>query len=184
MGMFDYMVVLDESLRCPDGHQLDGFQTKSFDNPSMATYLITGPDVYLVARAGIGERDGNSAAHWRLDGPGALYERRHAVSSVVPPCEVVFYTTCDACAPVLVRSDATRAWGDLVEERRLWVEFRATFGAGQSRRIDRTSGARSDLIAELREQGLRVMRDDEPLAIAHMEIRAARVARTPRSRAG
>ena len=29
-------------------------------------------------------------------------------------------------------------------------------------------------MTELREEGLRVMRDDEPLAIAHREIRAAR----------
>ena len=35
MGMYDYVVVLDEVLRCPHGHQVDGFQTKSFDNPSM-----------------------------------------------------------------------------------------------------------------------------------------------------
>lgn len=182
MGMFDYVVVLDESLHCADGHRLDGFQTKSFDNPSMATYLITGPHVHLVARSEYLEHNGETAAHWRLEDTSAVYSRRHAVSLVVPPSEVVFYTTCDECAPVLVRSDHARAWGDLVDERRLWVEFRATFGAGQSRRIDRTSGTRGDLIAELRENGLRVMRDDEPLAIAHREIRAARAGATPRSR--
>jgi hypothetical protein len=36
MGMFDNVVVLDETLRCPHGHRLEGFQTKSFDNTSMA----------------------------------------------------------------------------------------------------------------------------------------------------
>lgn len=61
-----------------------------------------------------------------------------------------------------------------MNERQLWVEFRATFGPGEPRRIERTSGTRDDLAAELRDDGLRVLRDDEPLAIAHVEIRAAR----------
>ena len=149
MGMYDYVVVIDESLRCPNGHHLDNFQTKSFENPSMATYLITGPDVHRVARTGLDDGDDNQAALWRLDGKDAVYQRRHAVSSVVPPSEVVFYTTCHECPPVLVRSDHPHAWGDLVNERPLWVEFRATFDAGQSRRIERTSGTRRDLIAEV-----------------------------------
>lgn len=176
MGMFDSVVVLDESLCCADGHQLGGFQTKSFDHPSMDIYLISGPCLYRVSRKGLGDRDDNSAAHWRLDGTDAVYERRHAVSPITPPGELVFYTTCDECVPVLVRSDHAHAWGDLVAERHLWVEFRATFGAGQPRRIERTSGTRADLMTELRKESLRVLRDDEPLAIAHLEIRAARKA--------
>jgi hypothetical protein len=181
--MFDYVVVLDESLRCPEGHQLDGFQSKSCDHPAMETYLLSGPCVYLVARRGLGEGDDNPAAHWRLDGTNAVYTRQHAVSPITVPNELVFYTTCDTCAPVLVRSDHARTLGDLLAERRLWVEFRATFGAGSPRRIDRTSGTRTDLIAELRAEGLRVLGDDEPLAIAHLEIRAARDARPPRRHA-
>jgi hypothetical protein len=45
--------------------------------------------------------------------------------------------------------------GELVEERLLWVELRAT---------------------------VRVIGDDEPVAIAHRELRVARRARTPRRR--
>jgi hypothetical protein len=48
MGMFDNVVVLDESLRCPHGHRVEGFQTKSFADPTMDTYLVEGPRVYLV----------------------------------------------------------------------------------------------------------------------------------------
>ena len=83
---------------------------------------------------------------------------------------------------MLVRCDHARVWGDLVDGRRLWVEFRATFGTDRLRRIERTSGTRDALAAELREEGLRVMRDDEPLAIAHREVRAAREARPHRGR--
>lgn len=53
MGMYDYVVVLDEVLRCSHGHQVDGFQSKSFDDPSMDTYLFNGPHVHLVSRAGL-----------------------------------------------------------------------------------------------------------------------------------
>lgn len=40
MGMFDNIVVLDEMLQCPHGHRVEGFQTKSFDHPSMATSRV------------------------------------------------------------------------------------------------------------------------------------------------
>lgn len=182
MGMYDYVVVLDEALRCPHGHQVDGFQTKSFEHPSMDTYLFNGPHVHLVERAGLDDGGDNATARWQLAGNEVVYRRRHPVRPVVPPDEIVFYTTCSECAPVLVRSDHARAWGDLVDERRLWVEFCAIFRTDQPRRIERTSGTRDDLVAELREEGLRVMHDNEPLAIAHREVRAARDAGPTRSR--
>jgi hypothetical protein len=174
MGMFDNVLVLDETLRCPHGHRLEGFQTKSFDNPSMNVYLVEGPRVCRVPRGMFGGPSDTSPEHWQLDGDEAVFERRHAVEAVVPSREIVFYTSCGECAPVLIRGDRGRAWDDLVDERQLWVEFRATLGPNESRRIERTSGTRDDLVAELREEGLRVLRDDEPLAIAHHEIRAAR----------
>jgi hypothetical protein len=43
------------------------------------------------------------------------------------------------------------------------------------------AGTRDDLVAELLEDGLPVMRDNDPLAMAHREIRAARDVR-PRQR--
>jgi hypothetical protein len=171
--MFDTVVVLDEVLRCPHGHPVSDFQTKSFQNPSMDVYLFDGPRVHRVGRGRYADGD-DALEHWRLDGDEAVFQRRHAAEPVVPPREVVFYTSCAECTPVLIRCDRPHAWGDLVNERQLWVEFRATFGPGEPRRIERTSGTRDDLAAELRDDGLRVLRDDEPLAIAHVEIRAAR----------
>lgn len=174
MGMFDNVVVLDETLRCPHGHRVGGFQTKSFADPSMDTYSVEGPHVYHVARSGLGGSDDTEAAHWRLEGNEAVFQRRHAVEAIGPPREILFYTSCGECTPVLVRCDRARMWGDLIDERQLWVEFSATFDPDGLRHIERTSGTRDDLVTELREEGLRVMRDDEPLAIAHREIRAAR----------
>lgn len=172
--MFDNVVVLDETLRCPHGHRVERFQTKSFDDPSMDIYLFEGPRVYRVARGTVAEPGETAAEHWSMEGHEAVFKRRHAVEPIVPPREIVFYTSCGECAPVLVRSDRARAWGDLVDERQLWIEFRATLDADEPRRIERTSGTRDDLVTELREEGLRVLRDDEPLAVAHHEIRAAR----------
>lgn len=181
MGMFDRVVVLDETLYCPHGHPVGGFQTKSLD-AAMDTYLLHGPHVYRVER-GLFSDDEAAAERWTLDGGQAVFQRRQAVEALAPlPPEMVFYTTCRTCEPVLIRSDAARAWGDLVEERRLWVEFRATFGKDGQRHIERTSLTRDELVTELREDGLRVMRDDDPLAVAHCEIRAARNAPSPRRR--
>jgi hypothetical protein len=61
-----------------------------------------------------------------VKGHEAVFQRRHSLESVVPSHEVMFYTACDECSPVLVRRDHASTWGDLVDERRLWVEFRAT----------------------------------------------------------
>jgi hypothetical protein len=174
MGMFDNVVILDETLRCPHGHRVEGFQTKSFSDPSMDTYLVEGPHVYRVARTVLGGSDETAAEQWRLEANEAVFQRRHSVEAIVPPRDILFYTSCDECAPVLIRCDHARIWGDLIDERQLWVEFRATFDPDGRRRIERTSGTRDDLAIELREEGLRVMRDDEPLAVAHREIRAAR----------
>lgn len=172
--MFDHVVVLDEVLRCPHGHRVGTFQTKSFSDPAMGTYLLEGSRVHRVIQGRFSEEDDAVADRWVLDGTDAVFQRRHALETIVPPTEIHFYATCGECTPVLIRSDRARAWGDLVDERQLWVEFLATFGLDGQRQIDRTSGTRDDLMAELRRDGLRVMRDDEPLAMAHHEIRAAR----------
>jgi hypothetical protein len=160
MGMFDHVVVLDETLRCPHGHPVDGFQTKSL-NAAMDTYLFSGLHVYRVERGPFSEDDA-VAERWTIDGTQAVFQRRQMIEPLAPlPPEIVFYATC-------------RTWGDLVEGRQLWVEFRATFEKDGRRHIERTSGTRDDLVSELREDGLRVMHDDDPLAMAHREVRAAR----------
>jgi hypothetical protein len=50
MGMFDYVLVLDDraDLCCPEGHPLRSFQTKDCEEPSMATYLLSGGRLYCA----------------------------------------------------------------------------------------------------------------------------------------
>jgi len=176
--------VLNETLLCPQGHRVASFQTKSFGDASMDTYLVDGSQVYRVASGWFGDADDSAGERWIVKDHEAVFERRHTLESVIPSHEIMFYTACGECPPVLVRRDHASTWGDLVDERQLWVEFRATFGPGGVRQLERTSGTREDLITELRREGLRVIRDDEPLAIAHRELRAARRAMPSRRSRG
>jgi len=172
MGMFDNVVFLDQQLSCPAGHPVGSFQTKSFPDPSMSTYLVQGGRVVLAERGPWEDEDERSA--WRISGGEAIHERRHSLRPVLPPPEVFLYCHCPECEPVLVRVDHLRPWGDIVDERRLPVDFRLTFREGEPIKVERVSGDRGALVEELRRGGLRVLSDDDPLAIAHREIKRAR----------
>jgi hypothetical protein len=172
MGMYDTVVFLDQPLRCPDGHPLGVFQTKSFPDPSMSTYLIEGGRVARAEHGPWGDEDERSA--WRISGDEAIHERRHTLELVSPPAEVRIYTHCPECDPVLVRVESARSWGDIVHEHRLFVDFCLKFLAGEPMKIERVTGGRENLIEELRRAGLRVLQDDDPLAVAHREIQRAR----------
>jgi hypothetical protein len=54
------------------------------------------------------------------------------------------------------------------------ASFRLTFRGGEPIQIERTSGTRDELKSELGARGVYVLRDDEPLAVAHRELAAAR----------
>jgi hypothetical protein len=86
MGMYDHVVVLDEELRCPHNPLVDDFQTKSFDEPSMDTYLFDGSRVFRVASD---ESNGNESEPWQLHGNEAVYQRRYPAEHVTPAREVV-----------------------------------------------------------------------------------------------
>jgi hypothetical protein len=128
--------------------------------------------VVLAERGPWEDEDERSA--WRISGSEAIHERRYSMKPVSPPSEVLIYSHCPECEPVLVRVDPARAWGDIVEERRLSVDFRLTFRGGEPAKVERVSGDRGALVEELRRAGLRVLSDDDPLAIAHREIKRAR----------
>ena len=149
------------------------FQTKDFDDPSMSTYLIRDGRLYLAAyRDGAFHDDG--AGRWRVEGDAAIHERRYALREIEGSRTVNAYSHCDACAPVLVRTDRGALFGDIVSEHTVFVDFALTLRPGEPMQIERVSGTRDDLKGELAERGVYVLRDDEPLAVAHRELKRAR----------
>ena len=178
MGMYDNVVILDEPLACPAGHSLSGLQTKSFRDPSMGTYLIAGGRVLLAARsAWHDDSDEDERSAWRITGDEAVRESHYRLEPVLPPADLRVYTHCAHCEPVLARTDRANLWGDIVQEHRLFVEFSLQFVPsvdGEPMRARCVSGGRDELMGELRRSGLRVLEDDEPLAVAHREILRAK----------
>lgn len=179
MGMFDHVVMLDEPLTCPAGHSIGGLQTKSFPDPSMSTYLIRGDRVVRTAgRSWLDATDEDERSAWRITGDEAVHETLYRLEPVSPPADVCVYSHCERCAPVLVRVDRASTWGDIVQEHRLFVEFSLQFSPPSSEaepmRVKRVTAGREELMEELRRAGLRVLEDDDPLAVAHHEIQRAR----------
>lgn len=174
MGMFDHVVMLDEPLTCPAGHPLGGLQTKSFPDPSMSTYLIKDNRVVCALGGSWRDDDDEERSAWRISGDEAVHERRYRLEPVSPPADVRVYSHCAHCEPILVRVDRTSLWGDIVDEHRLFVEFSLKFPEAQPMRVERVTGGREEEIEDLRRNGLRVLADDDPLAVAHREIRRAR----------
>lgn len=177
MGMFDTIQVLDSSrdLRCPHGHPIRSLQTKDLDEPSMQTYLLHGGRLYLTLPI----EDGTSAVDedaesWRVEGDTAVREHRYALREVATPRTVRVYAHCRECAPILVRTDRPSFLGDLVEEHALFVDFALTFPRNEPARVERTSGTRDELKRALSTRGVYVLEEDEPLAVAHREVKKAR----------
>jgi len=173
--MYDTLLVLDDvaALCCPEGHPLRSFQTKDLDEPSMSTYLVHGSRLYRATGrdAAWGAED---AAGWRVLGTQAILERRYDLQTLPDPRRLNVYDHCGACQPVLVRMDHPGAFGDLVNEHQLFVDFTLTFQSGEPLQVERTSGSRADLEAELARRGVYVLKNDDALAVAHREIAKAR----------
>jgi hypothetical protein len=175
MGMFDTVVFLDgaASVCCAEGHPIRSLQTKDLDEPSMNTYLVQGGRLYL-ARSGEPRSWADEASGWRVEGRRAVREHRFELLEVQAPRIIRVYGHCDECEPLLVRSDRASFLGDFVTEHQLFVDFRLSFRRGEPLQIERESGARDDLGRELRARGLYVLGDDEPLAVAHREVKRLR----------
>ena len=177
MGMYDTIVVLDgaPALACPERHALRSFQTKDLAQPSMTTYLVHGGRLYRADNDGH-RHEADEVEHWRVEAGKAIREQRYTLQEVLPPQPLRIYGRCDECEPILVRTDRPSAWGDIVSEHTVFVDFRVTFRRGEPVQVERESGTREDLKRELRGRGLFVLEDTEPLAIAHRELARAREA--------
>jgi hypothetical protein len=176
MGMYDTLLVLDDvaELRCPEGHRLRSFQTKDLDEPSMSTYLVSSGRLYRAAGRNAWSGAGEQAAGWRLEGKQAIFEQRFDLQALPGPRRVNAYDHCGACEPVLVRTDHPGAFGDLVNEHNVFVDFTLTFRVGEPLQVERTSGTRDELKAELARRGVWVLNEEDALAVAHREIQKAR----------
>jgi hypothetical protein len=186
MGMFDMIVVLDApaALRCPEGHALRSFHTKDLAEPSMSTYLVQGGKLYLAASEDMDDEAFDDAQAWRIDieRADAVHDRHHRLCEVQSPRTLRAYTSCEACEPVLVRSEAPHIWSDIVVEHPIPADFRFTFRAGEPLQVDRLTGTRQDLEAELRARGLFVLTASDALAAAHHELRRTRRQRLARAK--
>jgi len=175
MGMFDTILWLDDSaeVACTAGHRMRSFQTKDFDDPSMRTYLVHQGQLLLATSL----KD-DDYTEWRVDASNAVREQRFALTDLTGPRSLRAYASCDECEPVLVRTEGGSGWfSDLVAEHRVFVDFIFTWQPGDPLQLRRTSGSRDEMKADLLTRGLCVLGDDEPLAIVHREVEAARCSR-------
>jgi hypothetical protein len=179
--MFDTVIVLDPLARlcCPDGHVPHSFQTKDIAAPHLRTYLVHGGKLYRALE----EEDAEDSADpgWRIAADVAVQERRCRLREMRSPRSLRIYASCSWCEPVLTRSDAPQSATDIIREYRLFVDYRLTFGVGEPLRMERLSGTRDELGTLLRARGLFVLDDDDPLALAHRTLKAARKRAAERS---
>jgi hypothetical protein len=175
MGMSDTVILLDADSRlsCSEGHRLRSFRTKGLLKPGLCTYLVYGSKIYL-ATSGVSRDDEAEATGWRIELPLAVHERPYQLREVPTPRSLRIYGSCRLCAPVLVRNEAPAAWGDIVTEHALFVDFNLIFHPGEPLQIELVSGTREALKRELRAGGAYVLDDDDPLAAAHRTLRLAR----------
>ena len=175
MGMFDMVVVLDElsALTCAEGHAIGSFHTKDLPDPAMSTYLLVKGRIYLAIEGEL-ELGIEEPRAWRFEGTHAIHVRRHRLQEAPPPRTLRVYGSCERCEPVLVRNEAPRGWSDVVVEHALVADFKLTFRKEEPMQIERVSGTRQALEAELRSRGLCVLSAGDALAEAHREVKRAR----------
>jgi hypothetical protein len=161
MGMYDTIRFHgDHGPHCPAGHALHDLQTKDLDC-AMAEYVVHRARLY---RAGARS---NETAQLR-EGGRLILVRERAADPVALTTEVGAYTFCDHCPPVLYLRDDKSPWGDYVQERRPWCEWRLVFVAGALERRDAVRVETREMVAEqLQREGLEVLDDNDRLARLH-----------------
>ena len=164
MGMFDTIRILGiPALTCAAEHEIPELQTKDLENAMVGYTLHEGrldrgrahDDAVVTAEAGAGD--------------ALVLVSRRLADPVSLTSEVVVYTSCDECRPVLYLQDGgSGRWGDYVHERRPWCEWKLVFAAGRlerrhAERLETRDAVRRELLA----QGLEVLDDDERIARLH-----------------
>jgi len=179
MGLTDDIVNIDDAqLQCESGHRIGVLRTKDLD-PNRETYLLLGGTLIHVIRRARDDDDELNPV-WRVqdrqDGQGgiAIREERFTTETVTGWCRLRAYGQCSRCEPVLIRTEGVDFWGDIIEERSVYVDFELTLSPGEAVRAVKTSGTRQEFERQLLDRGLHVLHDDDPLAVAHRTAKEAK----------
>ena len=168
MGMFDTIRFYgDDALLCAAGHPLRSLQTKDLEC-TMANYVVHQAHLY---------RPGTRSDETVQLGKDSrlLLSTQQTADPVALTAEVTAYTFCDRCRPVLFLRDHQSLWGDYVDERRPWCEWRLVFVAGALERRETVRVETREMLADqLRKEGLEVLDDTDRLARLHFKRRESR----------
>lgn len=170
MGMFDTIRVIgdDPRLLCAEGHQLDDLQTKDLDCNCDIYWLYNG----VLYRPPGDDEGGARESSW--DAGGDVLVRRS--TEAFPRCHTTIsflvYSHCPLCRPVVFARGEAR--GSFIQDgnidtRQPWCEWRIHLAQGA---VEAVSPVRLESRASVREdvefRGLRVLADDDPIALAHL----------------
>ena len=165
MGLYDTITFYADGVpACAAGHRIASLQSKDLEC-EMADYAVYRDRLYRVGA------DGEEAAALGPDGTLILQRERRA-DPIALTADITAYAHCECCRPVLFIEASGRAWGDYVQERQPWCEWRLVVVAGA---IERRVGVRletREIVAEtLRRDGIEVLEDADRLARLHFERR-------------
>jgi hypothetical protein len=172
MGMYDTIRFFElPAPACPAGHELRELQTKDLEN-TLAQYLVHRGRLYRELAS-----DDSETAEADTNDRVVVIRRRQA-EPVALTSEAVAYTSCVECRPVLFLREGTLRgrWGDYVQGRSPWCEWRLVFAGGYLERVvpERVE-TRDDVRRKLLAEGLEVLNDDDRLARLHFrELEAER----------
>src|SRR5687768_12754022 len=103
MGLNDTIIFLADQLKCAQGHQLHEFQTKHLQN-DLSTYYVIGGQLYRHEdRARPRSVATPLPAYYREGRDRMLLTEQRACP--VSAGELVVYTACSQCDPVLVEEN-------------------------------------------------------------------------------
>lgn len=170
MGLYDTIEVYggDDSFFTKEGRRPERFQTKDLDC-SMAHYVIDDRLLFLC------ERDDEGPTLVRS--PSGLYlESKTWLRPSTMSAVVKMYSEIRDVDPVLVLCDNVSAWNsDLVHEHFPYFELQVNFDSGVAITVKTIEeGTRASLREELHSRGLRVLEDNEQIAVLHLKKREAK----------
>jgi hypothetical protein len=170
--MYDTVIFLDGAPRCPAGHEVGSFQTKDFEC-QMHDYYVSGERLYS-------ETSETEHSRHEVNGEILTFTRTSEMRRYDFTGQVSVYGYCERCRPVLLLKERAFGgpYGDLVDERRPWQEWRLTLDRGVVTGVEPVRNeTRDDVREKLARDELKrdlILDDDERLARRHFELRDAR----------